>query len=45
MWPNPQETADLVTLVKKSLMENFFFVQWHVLVTSMRKKWETAINA
>ena len=24
MWPNPQETADLL---KKSLMENFIFVQ------------------
>ena len=24
MWPNPQETPDLVTL-KKSLMENFIF--------------------
>ena len=23
MWPNPQETADLVTFFKKSLMENF----------------------
>ena len=25
MWPNPQETADSVTLLKKSLMENFIF--------------------
>ena len=25
MWPNPQETADLVNLLKKSLMENFIF--------------------
>ena len=25
MWPNPQETADLVTLPKKSLIENFIF--------------------
>ena len=25
MWPNPHETADLVTLLKKSLMENSIF--------------------
>ena len=25
MWPNPQFPADLVTLLKKSLMENFIF--------------------
>ena len=25
MCPNPQETADLVTLLKKSLMKNFIF--------------------
>ena len=25
MWPNPQETSDLVTFSKKSLMENFIF--------------------
>ena len=26
MWPNPQETADLVTFTEeKSLMENFIF--------------------
>ena len=25
MWPNRQETADLITLLKKTLMENFFF--------------------
>ena len=25
MWPNPQETADLVKFPKKSLMENFIF--------------------
>ena len=24
MWPNLQETADLVIFLKKSLMENFF---------------------
>ena len=23
MWPNPQETADVVTFTGKSLMENF----------------------
>ena len=26
MWPNPQEIADLVTLLKKSWIENFIFV-------------------
>ena len=26
MWPNPQETADLVTFLKKSLIENFIFM-------------------
>ena len=25
MWPNAKETADLVTLLKKFLMENFIF--------------------
>ena len=25
MWPNPQETADLVTFIEKSLIENFIF--------------------
>ena len=25
MWPNPQETADLITFPKKSLIENFIF--------------------
>ena len=25
MWLNPQETADLVTFTKKSLMKNFVF--------------------
>ena len=25
MWPNPQETADLVTFTEESLMENFTF--------------------
>ena len=25
MWPDPQETADLVTLLNKPLMENFIF--------------------
>ena len=25
MWPNPQEKADWVTLLKKYLMENFIF--------------------
>ena len=25
MWTNPQETADLFTFKKKSLMENFIF--------------------
>ena len=27
MWPNQQETGDLVTFIEKTLMENFF-VQW-----------------
>ena len=26
MWSNPQETADLLTLVKKSLMKNYIFL-------------------
>ena len=25
MWPNPQETADLVTFTEQSLMKNFIF--------------------
>ena len=25
MWANPQETAELVTLLKESFMENFIF--------------------
>ena len=25
MWPNPQETADLVTLTEEFLMENLIF--------------------
>ena len=25
MWTNPQETADLFTFIKKSLIENFIF--------------------
>ena len=25
MWPNPQETADLVTYTEKILTENFIF--------------------
>ena len=25
MWPNPQETTDLVTFTEESLMENFIF--------------------
>ena len=25
MWPNPQETADLTHLLKKSLIKNFIF--------------------
>ena len=25
MWPNPQETEDLVTFTEESLMENFIF--------------------
>ena len=25
MWPNPQKTADLLHLLKESLMENFIF--------------------
>ena len=27
MWPNPQETEDLVTFTEEILIENFF-VQW-----------------
>ena len=30
MWPNPEETADLANLLKKSLMENFIFCAVHV---------------
>ena len=26
MWPNPQETADLVTFTEEILMENFYFL-------------------
>ena len=25
MWPNPQETADLVIFAEESLLENFIF--------------------
>ena len=28
MWPNPQETTDLVTFTKETLTENFIFLQW-----------------
>ena len=28
MWPNPQETADLVTFTEETLMENFIFLYW-----------------
>ena len=27
MWPDLQETADLVTCTEETLMENFIFVQ------------------
>ena len=27
MWPDLQETADLVTFTEETLMENFIFVQ------------------
>ena len=27
MWPELQETADLVTFTEETLMENFIFVQ------------------
>ena len=27
MWPNPQETADLVTFTEEILNENFIFAQ------------------
>ena len=31
MWPNPQETANLVTFLKKSLMENLIFCKrWYL---------------
>ena len=28
MWPNPQDTGDLVTFTKEILNEKFFFVQF-----------------
>ena len=29
MWPNPQQTADLVKFTEETLMENFiFFMLW-----------------
>ena len=31
MWPNPQFTADLPPLLKKSLMENFIFCAVQIL--------------
>ena len=32
MWPNPQETADLILyLLKKFLMETLIFVEWIIL--------------
>ena len=30
MWPNQQETADLVTFTEETLNGNFFFVQWQL---------------
>ena len=32
MWPNRQETADLVTFTEEFLMENFIFVQCGAIV-------------
>ena len=29
MWPNPQETADLVTFTEEILMKNFIFCAVH----------------
>ena len=32
MWPNPPETADLVTFAKEILMESFIiFAQWNLI--------------
>ena len=37
MWPNPLETADLVTLTE-SLMENFIFYAVHHKIWILTKK-------
>ena len=39
MWPNPQETTDLVTLLKKSLMENLSFVLWDYIYSIIIIYW------
>ena len=47
MWPNPQETADLVTFTeKKPLMENFiFFLQWVCWTSTLTSKQHKSLPA
>ena len=41
MWPNPQETADLVTFTGEILNGKLhFFVQWSIFLLSTRPKLE-----
>ena len=45
MWPNPQETVDLVTFTEKSLMENFIFCTlWTVLVVLLSIEFFVMLN-
>ena len=36
MWPNPQETADLVTFTEEILMKNFIFCAVSILMELTR---------
>ena len=38
MWPNPQETASLVTITEETLKKNFIFVQWMVRYIEIFRK-------
>ena len=44
MWPNPQETADLVHLLMKFLMEKFIFCAVSSAQVPWVPKWPSALS-
>ena len=44
MWPNPQETADLVTFTEETLMEKFIFCAVLVTLSYPLSFWKTQVK-